>query len=163
MSYKDVALLIWQYILVCSDSSNWKPNRIQEISKTITNDNIFFKSVGFFYWQSFGLKLEIKCKMLKYFSLVQRAVFSANRTSHFLSAEVLPVGSSGDINSNSKSVLTKLKYLFPFSSSIFRGGRGGWLPVQLAVMTVCQEVANRYIKRWFLGAVAKGAPESPFQ
>lgn len=63
--------------------------------------------------------------MLKYISLVQRAVFSANHTSHFLSAEVLPVGSSGDINSDSRSVLTKLKYLFLFSSSTFRGGRGG--------------------------------------
>lgn len=71
------------------------------------------------------LKLEIKSEMLKYFSFVQGAVFSANRTSHFLSAEVLSVGSSGDINSNNKSVLTKFKYLFPFSSSIFRGEREG--------------------------------------
>lgn len=61
--------------------------------------------------------------MLKYFSLVQRAVFSANRTSHFLSAEVLPVGSSRDINSNSKSVLTKLKYLFhSVAPSLGEGG-----------------------------------------
>lgn len=37
-------------LLACSDSSNWKPNRMQAISKTITNNNIlFFKSVGFFY------------------------------------------------------------------------------------------------------------------
>lgn len=49
--------------------------------------------------------------MLKYFSLVLKAVFS-DHTSHLLSAEVLPVGSSLDINSISKSVLTKLKYLF---------------------------------------------------
>lgn len=79
--------------------------------------------------------------MLKYFSLAQRVVFSANGTSHFLSAEVLSVGSSGDINSNSKSVLTKFKYLFPFSSSTFRGGREGGeddCRAQLAVMTVCQ-------------------------
>lgn len=109
-------LLIWRsssILLACSDSSNWKSNRIQEISKTITNNNIlFFKSVGFFYWQSFGLKLEIKCKPLKYFSLVPRAALSADRTWHFLNAEVLPVGGSQDINSTSKSVLTKLKYLF---------------------------------------------------
>jgi len=111
-------------LLVCSDSSNWKPNRIQEISKAITNNNILFcESVGFFYWQSFGLKLEIKCKMLRYFSLVQRAVFSANRTSHFWSAEVLPAGSSRDINSNSKSALTKLKCLFgSVAPSLGEGG-----------------------------------------
>lgn len=53
MSYKDVALLIQRsssILLECSDSSNWKPEGIQEISKTITNNNILFvKSVGFFY------------------------------------------------------------------------------------------------------------------
>lgn len=27
-------------LLACSDSSNWKPNRIEEISKTIINNNI---------------------------------------------------------------------------------------------------------------------------
>lgn len=72
---------------------------------------IYFLSLwDFFFIDSpFRLKLEIKCVMLSYFSLVQGAVFSANRTSHFLSAEVLSVGSSGDTNSNSKSVLTKLK------------------------------------------------------
>lgn len=72
---------------------------------------IYFLSLwdSFFIDSPFGLKLEIKCVMLSYFSLVQGAVFSANRTSHFLSAEVLSVGSSGDTNSNSKSVLTKLK------------------------------------------------------
>lgn len=70
------------------------------------------------------MKLEIKCKMLKYLLLVQRAVFSANRTSHFLSAEVLPVGSSRDINSNSKSVLTKPKYLFhSVAPSLGEGGQ----------------------------------------
>lgn len=63
--------------------------------------------------------------MLKYFSLVQRAVFSANLTSHFLSAEVLPVGSSHDINSESKSVLTKLKYLFRSVAPSLGEGRGG--------------------------------------
>lgn len=37
-------------LLACSDSSNWKPDGIQEISKTITNNNtLFVKSVGFFY------------------------------------------------------------------------------------------------------------------
>lgn len=48
--------------------------------------------------------------MLNYFSLVVKAVFS-DHTSRLLSAEMLPVGSSLDINSISKSVLTKLKYL----------------------------------------------------
>lgn len=62
----------------------------------------YFLTVRYFYCQSFGLKLEIKCKMLQYLSLVQEALCDANGTSHFLSAEVLPVGSSHDINSNSK-------------------------------------------------------------
>lgn len=50
-------------LLACNDSSNWKPNRIQEISKTITNNNtLFFKSVGFFLlivlWVEAGNKMQ---------------------------------------------------------------------------------------------------------
>lgn len=72
-------------------------------------------------WVEAGNKTQ---KLLKYFLLVQRAVFSANHTSHFLNAEVLPVGSFCDINSSSKLVLTKLKYLLgSVAPSLGREGR----------------------------------------
>jgi len=51
-------------LLACSESSNWKPNRIQKISNTVT---LFLSLWDFFYRQSFGLKLGIKYRNIEMF------------------------------------------------------------------------------------------------